>query len=70
MGDLRQRVNAGVGAPGAADLDLSIEKIFSGPAQFAGDSARICLLLPAAVTTAVVFKCEFPGSHSSIFKAT
>src|SRR5262250_2411055 len=63
MGDLRQSVNAGVGAPGAADLDLSIEEIFSGLAQFAGDRARIRLLLPSAVTRAVVFKRDFPCAH-------
>src|SRR5262245_17200887 len=63
MGHLRQSVNAGVGAPGAADLDLSIEEIFSGLAQFADDRARIRLLLPSAVTSAVVFKRDFPCTH-------
>jgi hypothetical protein len=63
MGDLRQSVNAGVSAPGAADLDLSIEEIFSGLAQFTGDRARVRLLLPSAVTRAVVFKPKFPREH-------
>src|SRR5262249_29257341 len=66
MGDLRQRMNSGVGAPRAADLDLSIEEIFSGLAQFTGDRAGVRLLLPSAVTSAVVFKGEFPGSHLNI----
>src|SRR5215510_10399617 len=65
MGDLRQRMNSGVGAPRAADLDLSIEEIFSGLAQFAGDRARVRLLLPSAVARAVVFKGEFPGFHTT-----
>src|SRR5262245_51684160 len=56
MGYLRQRVNARVSAPRAADLDPAIEEIFSGLAQFAGDRARIQLLLPPAVTRAVVFE--------------
>src|SRR5215475_7700733 len=63
MGGLRQSVNAGVGAPGAADLDLSIEETLGGLAQFAGDRARVRLLLPSAVTRAVVFKREFPRFH-------
>src|SRR5215470_14156017 len=39
MGDLRQSVNSGVSAPGAADLDLSIEETLGSLAQFAGDRA-------------------------------
>src|SRR5262245_53121864 len=63
MGDLRQGMNSRVSAPGPADLDLSIEEALGGLAQFAGDRAGVRLLLPAAVTRAVVFKRKFPSFH-------
>src|SRR5262245_40419588 len=63
MGDLRQSVNSGVSAPGAPDLDLSIEEALGDLAQFAGDRAGVRLLLPSAITRAVVFKRDFPGFH-------
>src|SRR5262249_28244491 len=63
VGDLRQRVDSGVRAPRAPDLDLAVEEILGGLMQFSGHGAPVRLLLPAAVTRAVVFEREFPGFH-------
>src|SRR5262245_39947302 len=56
-------MNARVGAARAAYFDRPPEELFGGFAHLAGDGAGIRLLLPAAVTSALVFKCDFPRYH-------
>ena len=57
MGDLFQRVHAGVGSSRALDFDRRAQKLFSRGDQGILNAAGVFLRLPAAVVGAVVLQC-------------
>jgi len=63
VGNLVQRVHAGVGAPRAAQLDDVAAGFHDGPPELAGDRAGVLLLLPAAIAGPFVFEIEAVGRH-------
>jgi hypothetical protein len=57
--NLPERMNARVGSAGALHLNLAMKNSVDGLAQLAHHGARVLLLLPSAVSRAVVLKKKF-----------
>ena len=64
VGDLRERVHAGVCPPGAVELELTAAShVAHGPIDLSRDRPRVLLDLPAAVTRPRVFDDELESGH-------
>jgi hypothetical protein len=63
MGDLSERVDAGIRAAGPVDVDIAVEDNARGLSQLSHDGSSVFLLLPAAVSRAIVFKKNFESDQ-------
>src|SRR5437588_998604 len=64
VSDLRQRVDAGIGAAGASSRGVLAKKLTRRAQEHSLDRAvGVLLRLPAAVPSAVVLEGQFPGRH-------
>ena len=66
MRDLGERMDAGVGAARAAEIDAFAHRLLDRAPELARDRPGVLLLLPAAVARALVLERQLPGRHAPI----